>query len=413
MIPRLSLAFLLVCSAASSARAWSDDPLQPGKTPVRASHVAELRAHIDAKRRTCSLKPHTWTTAAAAGQPIGADAFNELRGAANQLLSDLGQPPATWTPPPALDANSTIRAVYLSELRAAVDRASGAPCPPPPACIAVGQACGAGPATCCAPNTCSSGVCTAPAGCTCTDWADGGACGTNGCGGSDKPFKRTCTPAGCQPDLKCQSDASCGACVASGGDCSSGPCCAGLVCGATERCGPMPCDPVFGTWANAGCGQNGCPGNQQAQTKTDVTCPGFVKQTSNRCVDDATCGPQCPSACEPDLGNSDVLEGGPFCSEPVCMAAKPGGSGGVGWYCSKEGGQGVPCYYLRCPAGQPNCNPRTPICLPDGAKCGPAAQGAPGAGAVCPGNEACARCCSGTSHCAGDPESAVFNVCGP
>ncbi len=44
-----------------NAPVFTDDPLQPGVTPVKAVHFSELRQHIDALRARVGLGPVAWT----------------------------------------------------------------------------------------------------------------------------------------------------------------------------------------------------------------------------------------------------------------------------------------------------------------------------------------------------------------
>ena len=47
----------------AGARPFTDDPIVPGVTPVRAVHFTELRARIDVLRRAAGLTPFNWTDA--------------------------------------------------------------------------------------------------------------------------------------------------------------------------------------------------------------------------------------------------------------------------------------------------------------------------------------------------------------
>ena len=45
----------------SDARSFTDHPIQPGVTPVKAVHFMELRARIDALREVAGLRAFSWT----------------------------------------------------------------------------------------------------------------------------------------------------------------------------------------------------------------------------------------------------------------------------------------------------------------------------------------------------------------
>lgn len=54
--------------------AWTDDPIEAGVTPIRAVHITELRAAIDAKRAACDLPIRLRDGAQAAGKVLVSDA---------------------------------------------------------------------------------------------------------------------------------------------------------------------------------------------------------------------------------------------------------------------------------------------------------------------------------------------------
>ena len=58
----LALVTALDGTAAGQGRApFTDDPLVPGVTPVKAVHFTELRARIDALREAAGLARSSWT----------------------------------------------------------------------------------------------------------------------------------------------------------------------------------------------------------------------------------------------------------------------------------------------------------------------------------------------------------------
>src|SRR5205085_9745939 len=61
-IRRLALALLLsLVATAASAQTFTDDPLVPGVTPIRAVHLTELRQAIDHLRTIEGLSAASWT----------------------------------------------------------------------------------------------------------------------------------------------------------------------------------------------------------------------------------------------------------------------------------------------------------------------------------------------------------------
>jgi len=97
------------------AGAFSDDPLIPGVTPVRAMHVSELRNRINAVRGRFGVAAYNWTDPDLTAAPIKAIHITELRAAITDAYTA-----ATLAPPifsdPAL-AGMPIKAVHIAELR--------------------------------------------------------------------------------------------------------------------------------------------------------------------------------------------------------------------------------------------------------------------------------------------------------
>ena len=101
---------------------FTDDPLRPGVTPVRAVHFTELRTRIDVLRRGAGLEPFGWT------DPVltpGATAVRlahllELRRALAAAYAAAGRPAPGWTDAAPAAGTTPIRAAHLTELRDAV-----------------------------------------------------------------------------------------------------------------------------------------------------------------------------------------------------------------------------------------------------------------------------------------------------
>ena len=100
---------------------FTDDPVVPGATPIRAVHFTELRARIDAVRRGLGLAPYRWTNPDL--QPgvtsVRLRHVLELREALAAAYAASGRAAPRWNDPLPL-TRTPIRAVHLTGLRAAV-----------------------------------------------------------------------------------------------------------------------------------------------------------------------------------------------------------------------------------------------------------------------------------------------------
>ena len=101
---------------------FTDDPIRPGVTPVRAIHFTELRMRIDVLRREAGLAPFPWTDAALTTgvTSVRRTHLLELREALAAAYSAAGQAVRGWTDAAMVAGATPIRAVHLMELRAAV-----------------------------------------------------------------------------------------------------------------------------------------------------------------------------------------------------------------------------------------------------------------------------------------------------
>jgi beta-glucanase (GH16 family) len=99
---------------------FTDDPIVPGQTAVRAIHVLELRARIDAARTAHGLAPYAaWSDGTLNGVVIRAVHVIELRDALGEVyaVAALQQPAYTDSP---LSIGTTVKALHISELRTAL-----------------------------------------------------------------------------------------------------------------------------------------------------------------------------------------------------------------------------------------------------------------------------------------------------
>ena len=101
---------------------FTDHPIGPGVTPVKAVHFTELRARIDALRRAASLPAFSWTDSVlrAGVTPVRFVHLRELREALGHAYVAVGRVEPGWTDPAPTRGSSPISAAHVIELRAAV-----------------------------------------------------------------------------------------------------------------------------------------------------------------------------------------------------------------------------------------------------------------------------------------------------
>ena len=108
--------------AAGGVNGFTDDPLVPGATPVRAVHFQELRTRIDALRTRSGLSAYAWTDPALRAGVTGVRSvyLTELRTALNQAFTAAGQSPPVYTDASVRPGTTPVRAAHITQLRAAV-----------------------------------------------------------------------------------------------------------------------------------------------------------------------------------------------------------------------------------------------------------------------------------------------------
>ena len=111
-----------VSVSTGAAGGFTDDPIRPGVTPVRAIHFTELRARIDSLREAAGLGRFRWTDPAlrAGVTPVRLVHLLELREALGAAYTAAGRAPPRWTDAAPTAGTTPIRAAHLTELRAAV-----------------------------------------------------------------------------------------------------------------------------------------------------------------------------------------------------------------------------------------------------------------------------------------------------
>ena len=106
-----------------AARApFTDAPIVPGVTPVRAVHFTELRSRIDALRAGTGLGRFAWTDPVlrAGVTPVRSVHLLELREALSEAYASAGRAAPRWADASPSTGSTPIRALHLTELRAAV-----------------------------------------------------------------------------------------------------------------------------------------------------------------------------------------------------------------------------------------------------------------------------------------------------
>ena len=101
---------------------FTDHPIVPGETPVRAVHFTELRTRIDGLRSAVGLGRFPWTDPVlrASVTRIRIVHLLELRSALAAAYTAAGRSTPSWTDAGAVSGATPIRAAHLMELRAAV-----------------------------------------------------------------------------------------------------------------------------------------------------------------------------------------------------------------------------------------------------------------------------------------------------
>ena len=106
----------------ATTMSFTDHPIQPGVTPVKAIHFTELRMRIDALRRAGGLQAFPWTDAVlrVGVTPVRLVHLLELRSALAAAYAAAGRVAPRWTDASPAPRSAPIRAAHLTELRDAV-----------------------------------------------------------------------------------------------------------------------------------------------------------------------------------------------------------------------------------------------------------------------------------------------------
>jgi len=96
---------------------FSDDPLVPGLTIVRATHIAELRTAVNAVRLTAGLRTVMFTDPDLTHVLIKAVHIQELRTALDSARMQLGLPALSYTDTTLTPGSTMIKAAHVQQLR--------------------------------------------------------------------------------------------------------------------------------------------------------------------------------------------------------------------------------------------------------------------------------------------------------
>ena len=101
---------------------FTDDPIVPGVTLVKAVHFTELRTRIDVLRSEVGLAPFRWTDSVlrAGVTRVKREHLLELRASLAEAYAAAGRTVPRWTDATLAAESTPIRALHLTELRAAV-----------------------------------------------------------------------------------------------------------------------------------------------------------------------------------------------------------------------------------------------------------------------------------------------------
>jgi hypothetical protein len=99
---------------------FTDDPLQSNVTPIRAEHITELRRRIDFLSQRYGLALPPWIDLGLSGMWVRAAHIIQLRTAITFIYVAAGRTAPTFTDSEIVAGATSIRAVHIAELRAAL-----------------------------------------------------------------------------------------------------------------------------------------------------------------------------------------------------------------------------------------------------------------------------------------------------
>lgn len=99
---------------------FADGPIVSGATMIRAAHVGELRAAVNAVRYTAGLAAATFTDPILSGVAIKTLHIGELRAALDEARAALGLSALTYTDPTLTPGTTVAKGAHVNELRGGV-----------------------------------------------------------------------------------------------------------------------------------------------------------------------------------------------------------------------------------------------------------------------------------------------------
>jgi lysophospholipase L1-like esterase len=111
-----------LCAQVPPAPTFTDNPLQPGVTPIKVVHLTELRGAIDSLRSRYGVPAMTWTDATLSPgvTPARAVHLAELRTALDDVYAAALRTPPVYTNSPPSAGVTVITAAHVNELRGGV-----------------------------------------------------------------------------------------------------------------------------------------------------------------------------------------------------------------------------------------------------------------------------------------------------
>jgi hypothetical protein len=104
--------------AMATSVSFTDDPIAPGTTIIKALHLTELLSAVNIVRTFAALSPLTFTNTIAAGHPVSALEIMQLRGAISEARAKIL--PIGFSDPQLTPQSAIIRAEHIQEIRSGV-----------------------------------------------------------------------------------------------------------------------------------------------------------------------------------------------------------------------------------------------------------------------------------------------------
>jgi hypothetical protein len=96
---------------------YTDDPLTPGTTVIKAQHLTELRSAVNAVRATAGLSAATWTDPSLSGVIVKAVHLQEIRANLTAGLTALGFSAPSYTDTTLTVGVTVVKEIHVDEIR--------------------------------------------------------------------------------------------------------------------------------------------------------------------------------------------------------------------------------------------------------------------------------------------------------